>query len=65
MTPEEQVWLDAYRRVLNERFSGQVEELIIYGSKARGDATPDSDMDVRILIRDGDWLEKEIARPGY
>jgi uncharacterized protein len=66
LTPEEQAWLDAYRRVLDEQFRGKVDELIIYGSKARGDATPDSDVDLLILIRDGDWrLEKEIAAPGY
>jgi uncharacterized protein len=38
----------------------------VYGSKARGNATPDSDLDLLILIRDGDWrLEKGIATPGY
>jgi uncharacterized protein len=66
LTREEQAWLEAYRRVLDERFPGQVEELIIYGSKARGNARPDSDLDLVLVIRDGDWrAKKALAVPGY
>ncbi len=66
LTTEERAWLEAYRRTLDEQFPGQIEQLIIYGSKARGDATPDSDLDVLVVIREGDWRIKDaITLPGY
>ena len=43
---DEQQWLEEYRRILDEKFPGLVEEMIIFGSKARGTATEDSDLDV-------------------
>ena len=43
-------------------------EIILYGSEARGDALPDSDIDLLILI-DGDKIsiaqEEEITTPLY
>ncbi len=66
LTDEERAWLDAYRRVLAEEFPGLVERLLIYGSKARGDDRPDSDLDVLVLIREGDWRLKEaVAARGH
>ena len=66
LTSEEQAWLDAYRKVLAEQFPGLVERIIIFGSKARGTATPDSDLDVLLIIREGDWRSKDaLAAPGY
>ena len=66
LTPDEQTWLEAYRRVLDERFSGLVDTFLIFGSKARGDAGPDSDLDVLLVIREGDWrLKDAITLPGY
>jgi len=43
-----------------------VEEIVVFGSKARGDSTEDSDLDLLLVIREGDWRLKEaIARPGH
>ncbi len=66
LTPEEQKWLDDYRRILDEKYGDIVEDIIIYGSKARGDSHEDSDVDVVVLITEGDWKErKQIAYHGY
>ena len=66
LTPDEQSWLDEYRQVLDEQFPGLVDEFIVFGSKARGTATEDSDLDVLLIIREGDWWKKdEISHPGY
>ena len=66
LTPEEQAWLDAYRQALAQQFPGLVEHIIIFGSKARGTATPDSDLDLLVVIREGDWrLKDAVAQPGY
>ena len=46
----EQAWLDAYRIELRTRHPGVVRQLVIYGSKARGDAHEDSDLDVLVVL---------------
>lgn len=66
LTPAETAWLKAYRKLLETQFPGCVEEVSIFGSKARGDARPDSDLDVLVVIYDGDWhLKDALTRPGY
>lgn len=62
LTPEDRTWLNAYRQALAERFPDLVEEVIIFGSKARGDAGPDSDLDVLVLLREGDRDRKREVR---
>ena len=64
--PEEQRWLDEYRKVLNERHPGTVLRMVIYGSKARGDAREDSDLDVMVLVRnEATDLKRPLRRIGY
>jgi predicted nucleotidyltransferase len=66
LTPEEQSWLDAYRKALRQQFPGLVQDIIIFGSKARGTARPDSDLDVVLILREGDWrLKDAVSLPGY
>lgn len=66
LTPAETSWLHAYQKRLDTEFPDCVEELSIFGSKARGDARADSDLDVLVVIREGDWLFKEnLTRLGY
>jgi uncharacterized protein (UPF0332 family)/predicted nucleotidyltransferase len=64
VTPDERRWLDAYRKVLAERFPGVVVDLVIYGSKARGDADAESDTDVLVVVSDDAVLDnvKTITR---
>jgi uncharacterized protein len=47
------VKLDRYR----ERFGERLVDLRLFGSYARGDAGPDSDVDVLVLLRDPTWRE--------
>ncbi len=66
LTRDEQAWLDSYRKALAEEFPDLVEEILIFGSKARGEAGPDSDLDVLIIIREGDSKRKrEVRRLGH
>lgn len=66
LTPAETAWLQAYQTHLQTEFPGCVQEISIFGSKARGDARADSDLDVLVVIREGDWRFKEaLTRPGY
>lgn len=50
MTLEEKAALDKLKRVLWERYG--VTSVLVYGSKARGDDSPDSDIDVMIVLDD-------------
>ena len=43
-----------------------MDQIIVFGSKAKGTATEDSDLDLLLVIRDGDWKVKDaITQPGY
>ena len=66
LTPDEQAWLDAYRQALQEQHAGVVARMLIYGSKARGDDHPDSDLDVLLVVRnDAAHLKRRLRRIGY
>jgi predicted nucleotidyltransferase len=66
LTPAERSWRQAYQIHLKTEFPGGVAEISIFGSKARGEARADSDLDVLVVIREGDWHVKEaLTRPGY
>ena len=47
----EQRALSEYKDFLLRRFPEQVERLILFGSKARGDSVADSDIDVLVVLR--------------
>ena len=66
LTHEEERWLRSYRQTLAQQFPGLVEQIIIFGSKARETATADSDLDILLVIREGDWRIKDrVTEPGY
>ena len=52
LDPEEWEWLAQFRETLAARFAGVVVNMVLYGSKARGDAREDSDIDVLLVVRD-------------
>ena len=41
---------------------GLIEESVVFGSKARGDAGPDSDVDVLFVLREGDRKTRMMPR---
>jgi predicted nucleotidyltransferase len=58
---ENQALAELKQRLL-EQFSGVIQSILLYGSKARGDSTPDSDVDVLIVVDSDDWrLHKQIC----
>lgn len=52
LEPAEKVWLEEYRTAIRTRHPDVVARLLIYGSKARGDAHADSDIDVLLVVND-------------
>ena len=66
LNPDEQAWLNAYRRALEQEHPGLVKRMLIYGSKARGDDHLESDVDMLLIIRnDAHHLKRELRRLGY
>ena len=57
----EQAWLDAYRVRLDEKFSDLVEEVTVYGPRARGDLRPGASFCTLIIICKGDWFQKDAV----
>ena len=66
LTSDEEQWLGAYRAALQDRHPGVVCRMLVYGSKARGDDTPDSDSDVLLIVKDETaHLKRELRRLGH
>lgn len=66
LTPDETTWLAEYRQVLSQRHPGTVVRMLVYGSKARGESHPDSDVDVLLVVRnDADSLKRPLRDLGY
>ena len=62
VSPEAVAWLRAFRRDVVAAFPGAVDEVVLFGSRARGDARPDSDYDVAVVVRDGTAREPDLSR---
>ena len=52
LQPDERLWLENYVERLKKAPGGLFKRLVVYGSKARGDAGPTSDVDVLVLVGD-------------
>ena len=65
LLPDEQSWLDSFIRTIQQRFPDKIERVIVYGSKARGDAGPDSDLDVLVVLKDDTVSRADVRLIGY
>jgi predicted nucleotidyltransferase len=43
--------LKRFRAAVTEIYGDRIERVVLYGSRARGDARPDSDYDVAVFLR--------------
>jgi predicted nucleotidyltransferase len=53
LSTQEQAALTEYQARLLSRFPQRIRRSTLFGSKARGDAEPDSDLDVLVILGDG------------
>jgi uncharacterized protein len=50
--PQDDPILTRFRVILAELYGPRLERVVLYGSRARGDAREDSDYDVAVFLRD-------------
>ena len=63
LTEQEQKAVERFAATLRERWGSEILEIHLFGSKARGDAGPESDVDLLIVTERDDWkLKDEIGR---
>ena len=60
--PREDPILMRFRTALEGIFGDRIERLVLFGSRARGDAQADSDYDVAIFLRDLTDRRQEVRR---
>jgi len=51
--------LTRFRAALDEAYGIKLERVVLFGSRARGDACPESDYDVAVFLKEPDsfWME--------
>lgn len=52
LQPNEREALQTFIRKIREGYPKQVVQTILFGSKARGDSAPDSDIDVLVILKE-------------
>jgi predicted nucleotidyltransferase len=55
MKAEERQALNAFVAAVRRHYGSRLHDIVLFGSQARGDARPDSDADVAVILEDGDW----------
>ncbi|HME22120.1 MAG TPA: nucleotidyltransferase domain-containing protein [Acetobacteraceae bacterium] len=60
--PQSDTVLQRFRAAVTQIYGERLERVVLFGSRARGDARPDSDYDVAVFIRDAGTFTDESAR---
>jgi predicted nucleotidyltransferase len=55
LNPDEKSALNSFKTRLEKTLGERLVELKLFGSKARGDDNPESDLDVLAVVTDEDW----------
>ena len=62
LSPDEQRALEQAVREVTAHFSTEVRFIALFGSKARGDFGPESDIDLLIVRENDDWPTRHAVR---
>jgi len=54
--------LTRFRAAVTEIYGWRAERIILFGSRARGDAKPDSDYDIAVFLKDPATFSEDCAR---
>lgn len=66
LRPQERAALGEYLDRLRVRFGDRVLRVVLYGSRARGEEDAESDLDVLVVVDDGDYqFHREVALEAF
>ena len=54
--------LSRFRAALDEVYGERIERVVLFGSRARGEARPDSDYDIAVFLKDLQGFGKEAGK---
>ena len=58
--------VERFRQIIEDKFSAEIVDVWVFGSKARGDATKESDIDVLVITLSDNWkIGDEVREIGY
>ncbi len=58
--------LGEFKRRIKKKYSDEIQDILVFGSKARGNAGKESDIDILVITSSGDWKKgDEIRGIGY
>src|SRR4051812_20199630 len=60
--PTDDPVLKRFKTALDEAYGGRIERVVLFGSRARGDARPESNYDVAVFLRDLSDRWREMDR---
>jgi predicted nucleotidyltransferase len=62
LNESEQTAVHAFLQKLHQQYGDAIQQITLFGSKAGGESTPDSDIDVLIVVAEESWpLRDEIS----
>ncbi|MBE0477500.1 nucleotidyltransferase domain-containing protein [Candidatus Aerophobetes bacterium] len=60
LNEKEELALRKFRSTIEKVLGGNLVEVKLFGSRVRGDARKDSDIDVLVIISSGDWRMRDV-----
>jgi predicted nucleotidyltransferase len=58
--------INEFKRRIKVLYPGEIEQVLVFGSEARGQASPESDVDVLVVTSFSDWKKGDAIRDvGY
>lgn len=66
LTKEQKAAVFAYLRLLREKYRDKIEQVVLFGSVARGEFDEESDVDIMIVLKNGSRrLRDEISMASF